>query len=771
MAGGRKHNKKRRKKNWRSVLEGCFNKNPFSTAPSGARESTPTDRENQQGSNNSPRTHPSSSHTEGAQARAEPPQQCDEAPPSIRSEDLPIRGILKKSQTTCSVGSGIYAEAAVDVPDALLHSLRPESEWSQVRPAYLLNNSRHQSDARVASGSNCAFSYQTPPFSSCKSSPDTPFSSQLNKGRPRPNSYHEGDFRCSSNSPAFENPYSTPDVAHKRYSDTPKNHRPFYLSRQTDPACESGRHNQPTYYNIRNKRSTKSAVDEGGLESPVYSRPAYMRYELDQAYAHPLQRAGTPDTKRRRSPQHLRSRLPDESKSIDADPVYVQLEQIQQRKLEKRAQQRQYHISSQQQQDVRVPKGEARSALLYPASSWHGAVIMAANSAPPTRRKLLPMLEYKSPSTAKKINPIENDVHPKALSPKKRPISSMWKKIDSEVEVYNCRSPNSSPDRINSNKITEHIHLSPIERFDRHQDPACSTKSTSDGRVSNYSRYITSALPRSRDPIRKPMGSRHSLSPSNPLARVLPLGVREWSSSNALLVDGRHQDQAQPMHDHQSAIHAAETAAARLLAVEAGSSATLGLDPKAQTVEVSSQIYATVTRSSKCQGRDGASYIYTSCVSWKKEERPTLSRTGIRNIPSTSYTYSYSDDEEDEFYSVNKNQTRGQQRNYTLPSPYSSPPPLPPRRWSVQFVRDDGGHYSGLSARENGGYCQPQGDYYGQQRQYHRQLDSQAGRRQAARPPLPSYEEIIEARIRYGRTRPVSWCGVGSCQVYLYLTE
>ena len=756
MAGGRKHNKKRRKKNWRTMLEGCFNKNPFSTAATDARNDA---KEEVRDSTNNSRAQTPCSEAGGAVAGEELRQQIAEIhPPPSRTEEVPIRGILKKSQTSCSIGSGIYAEAAVDVPDALLHSLRPESEWSQVRPAYLRNGTEYHSGSRVGSCSNGAFPYQTQP-SSCKSSPETPLHSLQSKGRPRPNSYHEGDFRNNDNSPAFENPYSTPDIVHRRYVKRPKD-----VTRQLKDILNDPQ-KQPTYYNVRNRRSAERTEPEGYLESPVYSRPAYMRYELDQAYAHPLQSSQTPDTTSRGSPEPPALRHP--SNPVDNDPVYVQLDQIQQRKQEQRAQQRQRSaIHQEQHQDCSFAKRQTQSASLTVPTAWHGAVIMAAASAPPSRRKLLPMLEYRSPSTTKKLTKPGNVCDSTASSPPNTPINSVWKKFDSEVEVYSSRSPKSSPGRRRSNNNTRSAETGFNQRCDTRRDYAQSIRNESDQHISNYSRYVTSALPRSRDPIRKPMGSRHSLSPSNPLARVLPLGVREWSSSNAELIDNDPpQSYSNPIYDHHTAIRAAQTAAARLLAVGAGSAPQFGSEPKAQTVEVSSQIYATVTRSSKSQGPDGASYVYTSSFSWKKKQKPSHSRKGPRIIPHTNYTYNYSDDDDDDSYNFDESRAQWLNRNSRISSPYSSPPPLPPRQWSTQNGPNDDHRYGGGVTGNSGGDHRFRGEYHYQRRQYHGQSGARCEGRQEGRPPLPSYEEIIESRIRYGRARPVSWCGFGSQQV------
>ncbi|GFR99981.1 hypothetical protein ElyMa_006387000 [Elysia marginata] len=750
MPGGRKHNKKRRKKNWRSMLEGCFNKNPFSAPSSNAREDPQRVNDKLQSGKNSPKI---PSDTEGIRQHSELQQQFDDSYTSSRSEDVPIRGILKKSQTTSSIGSGIYVEAAVDVPDALLHSLRPKSEWSQVRPAYLLNQPEDQGSSRTSNGSKCAFSNQTQHFSSCKSSPETHLSSQL-KNRPRPNSYHEGDLRSSRDSPSFENPYSTPDVVHKRFVHSSNDYRSD-ASRQRNEQ-NNDPYKQPTYYNVRNRRLKQSADVEGFLESPVYSRPAYMRYELDQAYSHPLQATQSPSSNRLLSPEHARFSSHN-TKCPDADPVYVKLEQIQQRKLEQKAQQRNLNTSSQQlhqKQVVASPKGQKSSALVYPPSSWHGSAILAASSAPPTRRKLLPMLEYRSPSITKKLSCTDNSDFNTSKSDM-IPIPAKWKEIDSEVEVYTCSSPKSSPKKI-AGGIARNANVVPKQRFGSNY-----INSEKDQKSLTYSRYVTSALPRSRDPIRKPMGSRSSLSPNNPLARVLPVGVRDWDSSNELFMDEPLQDQSHHMYDHQMAFRAAQSVASSLMGAGACSGPALEPDANNQTVEVSSQIYATVTRSSKCQGRDGASYVYTSCVSWKKKETQSPSRLRTRVSPNTNYTYSYSDDEDDEFYSERSRR----QRVCRTWSPHSSPPPLPPRQWSPRCTSDGTGQYSVASASYAGGYCRVPRTYP-DQRQYSRQQQPlhPSGGCHRDRPPLPSYEEILESRIRYGRSRPVSWCGFGSQQ-------
>ncbi|KAK7011804.1 serine/arginine repetitive matrix protein 2 [Biomphalaria glabrata] len=144
------------------------------------------------------------------------------------------------------------------------------------------------------------------------------------------------------------------------------------------------------------------------------------------------------------------------------------------------------------------------------------------------------------------------------------------------------------------------------------------------------SRYITSALPRSRDPIRKPMGSQYCPYP------VQPNGAPE----DACRTTARADD-----HDR---------------------------------VEIS-HIYATVTRSGN--ETTTSSYIYAS-ISWKG----------------------------------------GPQAGPHHPQSVAPPPPIPPRQWADPVA-------SG---------CRGPAALH-------------------SRPPLPSYEQVIESRTRYGRGRPVSW--------------
>lgn len=187
------------------------------------------------------------------------------------------------------------------------------------------------------------------------------------------------------------------------------------------------------------------------------------------------------------------------------------------------------------------------------------------------------------------------------------------------------------------------------------------------------SRYLASALPRSRDPIRKPMGS-HYCPYSCPVYQTVfvseiggiqtgnPSSGSRYDTSSGVGYDGRR-------HTYSS---------------EAD-----------QTVEVS-HIYATVTRSSSRAST--SSYIYAS-FSWKASKDPDMScLSGIS--PGVC-------------------------------SPDARSPPVPLKRFAnaKQFA-----HFAHFS-------------------------------HPAHRPPLPSYEEVIESRIRYGHLRPLSWTETSTIQV------
>ncbi|KAH9520330.1 hypothetical protein Btru_060512 [Bulinus truncatus] len=149
--------------------------------------------------------------------------------------------------------------------------------------------------------------------------------------------------------------------------------------------------------------------------------------------------------------------------------------------------------------------------------------------------------------------------------------------------------------------------------------------------VSPHSRYIASAVPRSRDPIRKPMGSQYCPYPVHP----------------SHLQDDHSSDHPPGPTDQDS-------------------------------LEIS-HIFTTVTRSGN--ETTTSSYIYAS-ISWKGGHDPG-----------------------------------------PHPPVVSSPPPVPPRHWAGPA------HSAGMA---------PPARCHG-------------------RPPLPSYDEVIESRMRSGRDRPLSW--------------
>lgn len=179
-------------------------------------------------------------------------------------------------------------------------------------------------------------------------------------------------------------------------------------------------------------------------------------------------------------------------------------------------------------------------------------------------------------------------------------------------------------------------------------------------------RHLTNATSRSRDPIRKPMGSLYC-----------PYSNSLYKAASVSHVDNYESERASSeRRDRQRSSVNCEKGRAYS-----------GLPD--QTVEVS-HIYATVTRSSTRAST--SSYVYAS-ISYKTSiDQPIPSHLG---------------------------------RSCQLSPPDIPPPPVPPRMWS--------------NGRQRGHYSSPASD-------------------ESFRPPLPSYEEVIESRVRYKHRRPVSWC-------------
>lgn len=128
MAGNKKNHRKRRKKSWRTIVEGYIHRSLFANSSNSGKNQVSSQQQTNLGEANKLRRFQTKARTScchGSTTALE-----------VLGSEQPLKGILKKSPTS-SASSHSYSEVAVDVPDSMLG---PRMESSQTRPAFLLNS-------------------------------------------------------------------------------------------------------------------------------------------------------------------------------------------------------------------------------------------------------------------------------------------------------------------------------------------------------------------------------------------------------------------------------------------------------------------------------------------------------------------------------------------------------------------------------------------------------------------------------------------------------